>query len=246
MTLHPKPSPQTLAKYFAKDGFTTADKIEPPPRPEFVADKLDLPAFSPEKKHAFTLLRPYGVYVLATDRPMQWSTHDADGAVFDRYGHNQLCWPVRIGDTASWDDTVTAMWNRNPAVGTGVKWRIWCRTLDERQSLLLHVGEWLARAAEAAGYRRMHAGFTDAGPNFKRLDFGKDIQILARRMGIFTWTDKSMSEFLDRALQGAKLNGVYIMDRRGRKILDCPAFERLADILTKQEMKKQGLWGVEG
>jgi hypothetical protein len=239
LNVKPTVPPEILKKY----GFTTADKISPPPpksRPKFQVERLDLPPLTPEEKHAFKLLHPYGLCIVATDGPLSATSYDpvSDDRI-ESFGHNQLCWPVRLNGTASWQDEVTANWNRNPVAETRVKWRLWVRRLDEREALILHVGETIRRAAEAAGYRPMYAGFQDVGPRFKALEFGRDVELLARRMGVFSWTDRTLAAFLKAAVCEARERGVYITDQRGRKVAESSQFTRIVDRLAEKEAAAQ-------
>ena len=230
MTLPPKSSPQALAKYFAKDGFTTADKIKlPPPKPRSVDTPPPPPppeAVAPAekerwplvKRHAFDLMAPRALYVAATDGPVAVTVFTPGGPA-KRFGHNRGCWPVKIGTTGSWRDTVTPLVDKDPWVRIAVKRRVWLPALADADGLAMHVAELLRRSARDAGFDQLLHGYTDAGPSFDPQGFEAHILEVAKRMGVLAWSEQQLSAFLDKVLDVAKGKGIEIVDQRGRKIM---------------------------
>lgn len=243
---HRKPDAQTLARYFPD--VTTADKIPspPPPRrqepaplpPEETPGTSPGASWSREKKHAFDLMAPHALYVAATDGPVSITLYHPNGEVKKRFGHNRGCWPVRVSSTSSWKDDISRNIDKDPFLAIRVKKRVWVPTFTEVSRLVMEVGGVLAAAAERAGFDPLLHGFIDAGPNFSKVDFERDILLLARGHGIVAWTEPALSQFLDRALVQAKLKGIVIMDDRGRKI-ESEAFQKHVDKLAAREAEKQ-------
>jgi hypothetical protein len=240
-----KPDAATLARYFPD--LTTADKIPiPTPKPLGTSPRAGSLAeteeprerWSKEKSHAFTLMAPYALYVAATDGPVSVVLYHPNGEVKKRFGHNRGVWPVRVSSTSSYKDDISRNIDKDPFTQIRVKRRIWVPTFTEVSRLVMEVGAILATAAEKAGFEPLLHDFIDAGPNFSKVDFERDILLVARALAIVAWTETALSAFLDKVIAAAREKGIEILDARGRKI-DSEAFQRWVDQATIKEAQRQ-------
>lgn len=246
-----KVDPQTLAKYFAKEGFTTADKVpQPPPKARWTHDPADSPPpqeqVTPKDKerwplirrHAFDLLAPHALYVAASDGPVA-VTLFTPGEPAKRFGHNRGCWPVKIGTTGSYRDTITSLVDKDPFMRIEVKRRVWLRGGRHANTLALHVAELLSEAAREAGLSPLRSGYIDAGPEFNVPKFEVHILEVAKRLEIPVWTEEQLSLFLDDAISRAKAKGIEILDPRGRKVMH-QGFVHMVDRMVERTLPGVG------
>lgn len=179
-------------------GLVTADQL--PPRPKPVEDHGRLRArWSHQKKAAFRTLGPHALCVVATDGPVSVTVFDGERAT-RRFGHNRGCWPVRIATSGSWDDTVTATYNRSPFVWTGVQIRLWTPSDAHAKSLALGVGDLLQTMAEETMGAQLINGYVDLGPDLDFAMLEMQIAALAERLRIAIWDDDGLSRHLDQVV----------------------------------------------
>lgn len=193
--------------------------------------------WSPEMRHAYDMLGPHAVYWAGTDGPVSLTIHDRDMGVKRRIGHNRGCWPVKIGTTRAWRDTVTPLLDKDPWVDFRVQGRVFLPRHDHAHKLAAQMTDVLAKAAERAGFEQLKHGYTDAGPNFKPEAFDKHVLDAARALGLLAWTEDGLSAFLAKAIAQARLKGIPVVDGRGRAF-NHPAFRRLIDRLLEKEMAR--------
>ena len=250
-----KPSAATLARYFPS--VTTADKIASSgssPQATPIAPKAK-ERWSKEKAHAFDLMAPSALYILATEGLISATEWNLDGSPRKVFGGNRRCWPARIGVTTSRRDTITPLYNKGPCFEVAVQGTVWLPGASEAGSdasqLALRVIDWLALQEEEAGTPKLYAGFHDLVAAFNLDEFAEaegerhpirrlelEVRLLARRFGLVAWDEDGLSLFLDRALKAAHIKGIDILDHRGRKIMHT-GFQRLVDRMVEQEAQRQ-------
>lgn len=193
-----------------------------------------------EKRIAFELFGPQAICAVTPNHAIAVTVRAADGSVLRAIGQNQASWAVKIITAKSFRDNITSLYSHNPWVAMGVRVRLWFPELADATLLRDYVNTLLLKAAEQAGYPQLLDGFIDAGPNFKPDSFGRHITLVARRLGVVTWDDVALSNFLDRALRVAKIKEIQIVDRRGQRMMSrATAFIGLCEKLVRDERKKQ-------
>ena len=188
------------------------------------------------RRQAFELVGPTGIYVVVPDMLTEVTTRKVDGTVHGRFGHNRPSWPIKIGTTRQRRDTISALHSNNPWVGFKVRILLWLPNHAEALKLEACVKELLARAAETAGYQTMRAKYIEAGPNFAIVNFERYVFEIAKRLGVIIWSEKTLNQFLDRAIELAGKKGIQIINHRGHRVMSmAPAFKNLCDRLLLVE-----------
>ena len=120
--------------------------------------------WSRQKSTAFELMRPVAIYILATQHPVSAIEYNLDGSPRKRFGHNRPCWPVRIGNTSSRKDTISANY-KGPFVQVSQQGTIWLpgttHGVSHGSRLAALAVDWLGRQEEDAGAPKLYAEFHD-------------------------------------------------------------------------------------
>lgn len=176
-----------LAEVYRLD---TADKL-PVPLPAGEAGD-GLPAWSQwpaEMKQAFKDMEPAAVYVAG-----------ADGPEPRRWGDNMGAWPVLLGITKRWDDTITPNMDRfSPMRWRGVLFRVWTLSPEHAKRLLRLMDGLIRDRVE-----QLRGSWLDFGPDFDRATFAGEVATMAKRAGIAAWDDE---DFYREIRRMAKKNG---------------------------------------
>lgn len=131
---------------------------------------------------------------------------------------NHAEWPVRLARTASFKDTVTTTYNKDPWLEIGVLLRVWCLSAEHRDRLIHATADMIqVRAEQEGGNAALMPEWIDLGPD---LDLGLlelEISDIARRQGSVAWSDEALVEFASRVLERAQRMAAA---GRGRNVLD--------------------------
>lgn len=192
----------TISQLKATYNLSTASDLPPNPKPPDDHERVRI-RWSQDKKHAFKVMAPAAMCIVATEGPVSVTTYDALGQVKKRFGHNRGCWPMRVATTSSWGDHISEAYDKNPFVETRVQIRIWCKNEKDRDSLALKVAEMLGVMAEEAMGAQLRKSFHDVGPEIDLTMLEMQIHALAERIGIVVWDDDGLSAHLDRLVRRA-------------------------------------------
>lgn len=188
---------------------TPDDMTAPPPFPEpLEAMRERWPGWL---KAEFSKMAPASVWIGGARDLITATVHHADGTA-TRFGHNRLARPVKVGQSGSWKDTVTARVDQVPFWWQGLLVRLWVRSEPHAQLLVGAVVEHLSEIGDgAAGLRK---DFVDIGPDVdvERLRF--DLRAMADRMNMDSWDDDDLVHYLAQ-LHHRRLNEA-ITSKRGR------------------------------
>lgn len=153
--------------------------------------------WSDERRHAFDMLSPAALCLVASDGPVSLTLWGRTGEV-TRLGHNRGVWPAKIAKTSQVKDTVTASYNKG-LFFIGTQFRIWCLTDEDRDTLASSVlGLISARAEADGGLDELINGYKDLGPDLDLDFFEMECHGLADRLGLPHWDDAGLECFLDR------------------------------------------------
>jgi len=172
----------TAADIAATYGLDTAAALPPRPKPpEVHADARQ--RWSEEKRMAFQVLDPAALCLVATDGPVSITLFGRDGAVATRIGHNRGVWPAKLAKTASWKDTVSSTFDKNPFFFLGTQCRWWCRGVPDRDRLSTAVVDLLADYADQRGGLSdpLRHGFHDLGADLDLSMFELAVSDMAER-----------------------------------------------------------------
>jgi hypothetical protein len=173
---------------------------------------LAIEGWPKNKLAAFELLAPVSLYIASTDHAMTVALLAKDGSVARRFGGNRGVWPVKLGLSWQYQDTVTkALRGADSFQDWHLRWRRWLFDEgDAPQRLLDAAMERMGDAAREHGYADLLHSRIDAGPDFWRVHRFTEaiIMPLARDLGLQVWTDAELSEFLDRAMKRSAQIGI--------------------------------------
>jgi len=142
--------------------------------------------WSERKWGAFRRLAPAAVYVAGTEGPVPRS-----------FGDNRGAWPIRIGVTESWKDTITPQLERGaPLWWQGVLFRVWTPSEVHAKRLALEVPEFIAARVE-----QLRGAWLDLGVETDLELFEVEVHHLAQRLKIRTWDDDALSRALDERVR---------------------------------------------
>jgi hypothetical protein len=184
-----------------------------------------LMAWTTFKRKLFDMLAPEGLYIVQSAKPISAVIHTDDGVgVERRYGGNRGCRPVRVGTMWSLRDNISATFDKNPFVRTGVERRIWLprATKAAAHKLAGEANHILAEAAATAGFGELLHSFIDAGPKFDAGKFEAVILQAATGMSIWpAWSHDDLSAFLDQVIEFARVKGIDAANKAALvKLLD--------------------------
>jgi hypothetical protein len=194
----------TAADIAAAYGLATADTLPPRPKP-VEAHTETRQRWSEEKRIAFRVLDPAALCLVATDGPVSVTLFGRDGAVASRIGHNRGVWPAKLAKTASWKDTVSSTFDKNPFFFLGTQCRWWCRGGPDRDRLSAAVVDLLADYADERGglTEPLRHGFHDLGADLDLAMFELAVSDMAERINVRIWDDAALSTLLDRTVRRA-------------------------------------------
>lgn len=133
-----------------------------------------------------------------------------------KMGDNLGAWPIRLGLTANWEDTVTNTLDTGQACWwQGVLFRVWCSDRDAALRLQGAIEMYVADRSEA-----MRKAWLDLGPD---LDLGLlewEIHSIGERIAGRVWSDEDLYHDLMRAERERNArdlkNVTDILERRRR------------------------------
>jgi len=146
------------------------------------------------KRDAFERMGVSSVWVGGSCDLVSVTVYPADGSNPSRFGHNRLSRPLKVGVSATREDTVTARLNQVPYWWQGLLIRVWCYKSNAKM-LAAAMTEHLAEVGEPVA---LDHGFVDVGPDLSLDMLASHLTYLAGRMIIETWDDDALSAHLDR------------------------------------------------
>lgn len=165
--------------------------------------KFQVKPWPAERLAAFELLEPVCLWVASADASMSVSLHDKQGNVKQRFGGNKPVWPIKLGLSAQYKDTVTpSLKNADSFTGWGLRWRVWVLDVAEANRLLGAAEDEMERTRVGPP---LMGGRHDAGPDFWRMHrwCTSTVVVKARELGIKTWADDELGQLLDEAAAAA-------------------------------------------
>lgn len=187
----------TAATKAIADKYTlkTGDQVAPPKPKEPAPSALKL---SPRGRDIFNFLEPAALSIVATDGPVSVTLYDRHGGVRRRYGHNRGVWPARVVKGASWRDTATIAWDKNPLMPMQTQIRLWTRREAERDRLADSVVDLIALRSEEAGcIGELDHGFRDLGPDLDLDIFEVELHGIGDRLGMVAFSDDGLVRYLE-------------------------------------------------
>lgn len=145
-------------------------------------------------KDDFKAMAPCAVWIGGAQDLISATVYHADGTQ-SRFGHNRLARPVKVGTTASWQDTVTARLDQVPFWFQGLLVRIWVRSDDHAKRLAATIVEHLSDMGELTQCRRE---FIDVGPDMNVEMLGQHLLTIAHRNIMDAWDDDGLVDHLTR------------------------------------------------
>ncbi|MGE3064145.1 MAG: hypothetical protein AB7K67_01045 [Hyphomicrobiaceae bacterium] len=169
-------------------GMTTADRIAGTHGADgrLPAGESEAPTKSWTEYHqqAFAALSPAAVYVAGNDGPEPRF-----------FGDNMGAWPILLGVTRTWRDTITPQMDRfSPHRSRGVLFRVWTPGSGAERRLIAGIEGLIKDRVD-----QLHGAWLDFGPNTDLPIFEAECHELARRLGITpTWDDADLFRRIDR------------------------------------------------
>lgn len=133
------------------------------------------------------------VYVAALSHPIVRDRRD-----------NRDVWPVRIGTSANWIDTISNTLRTGlPIHDQGIVFRLWCKGLVRQDGK--HPADALAELAQGMlrdrGGHELARAYLDAGPEVDVLGLEHELYGLAQRHVIEVWDDEGAVTYWQRMAQ---------------------------------------------
>lgn len=145
-------------------------------------------------KRRFRLDGYAALYIAGTKEP-----------VAKRIGDNRGAWPISLGITTAWSDTITKHIDRHsPFWWNGVLFRVWCPTEEHAKMLQRLVSGYMQKHKDADPLRK---SWFDLGPAFDVKKFERAIRLLAKDHRIQTWSDGELIAHIT-ALENEKVKKV--------------------------------------
>lgn len=140
-------------------------------------------ALAPHIKRRFRLEGFAALYIAGTKEP-----------VAKRIGDNRGAWPISLGITTAYSDTITKHIDRHsPFWWNGVLFRVWCPNEEQAKILQRLVSSYMQKHKDADPLRK---SWFDLGPAFEPKKFERAIRLLAKDHRITTWNDQELHDHL--------------------------------------------------
>lgn len=144
------------------------------------------PELSPDRAEAFRALGAVAVYVAG----------NIEGPEMRFSGDNMGAWPVLLGTTGTWRDTVTAQMDRfSPLKRRGVIFRLWTPDRTDAKQLLAAIEGLIRDRVD-----QLRGKWLDFGPDCDLELFAEECREVGRRIGVTTWDDAELVAELDKLI----------------------------------------------
>lgn len=166
---------------------------------------IRVPKLSPVKQAEFKSKGYAAVYVAGPAHPVP-----------RKMGDNMGGWPIRVGVTQSWDDTITNTLDTGAALWwQGCLFRVWTASREHALRLEGAIAMYVAERSEA-----LRKAWLDLGPDLDLTLFEWEVHSVGERIVGKVWGDEDLYHELlraERARNARSLNEVTdILERRKR------------------------------
>jgi hypothetical protein len=183
----------TLADIKHAYGLRTADEIQAPANRNVPAPGAK-PAYGGSKSNTLTDLQaakfrelaPWAVYVAG----------NIQGPEPRFFGDNAGAWPILLGKSRSWHDTVTEEMDRYSPIKTrGMLFRLWTPGYADANRLLAGIDGLIRSQVD-----QLRGRWLDFGPDTDVALFRDDVREVAKRIKVSAWDDGELRCFLDQLI----------------------------------------------